>query len=86
MKRSRRLLAQAAVVLALGAVYLALPADADAAALGCDLDQCISSCIDADWNACLGCGQGVSFQCNYDPQHCELGESYREFCGFAAEP
>lgn len=82
MKRSRRLVAQALLVVAFGGAYLSLPEEAGAATLGCDLNDCLTTCIEADWNACFGCGLLISTQCEYDAVACPVGRPFHEYCGF----
>ena len=83
MTRSRRIMFQAGLVVALGAVALARAPKAEARSMSCDLNMCIEDCSWPFPEWCFNCGAGISTQCQYD-SNCWFneGKPYRTFCGY----
>jgi len=87
MTRSRRLLYQASLVTALGAVSMFRAPKVEAAASDCQGVYCFEGCGYADLAMCLGCGGGVSTQCEYSSGCVTQTDGqgpWVVFCGYAS--
>ncbi len=87
MTQSRRLCLQAFVVVAMGLLSLARARVAEARTFDCSTIWCLDNCGLSQDSWCVGCGAGVSTQCEFSSFcYFNYGTPFGAYCGFATKP